>query len=481
MKINKILAACLAATIVGGAFTAPVQSVLSTSITASAANGVSGYFTSGFYEGMHYDKYSDHVEITDWSDDVESDLIIPDEIEGIPVTVINISASKPCPLLTSITLPESVTWIKNCSLDNCENLKSITILNPDCDIFALGDLISPDLTVYSYDSSIVKTNAELLGLNFESIGENPYYSIDTYECMTYKNYKDHIEIINCDRTFEGEIIIPEEIEGLPVTSIGYSAFFECEAISISIPDSVTSIGNIAFAGSRFESITIPDSVTAIGELAFQSSEVKSATLPAGLTTIETGLFQYSGLKSLTIPESVTQIKTSAFSECEDLEAIIIPKNVTEIGRWTFNACRSLESITILNPDCAIYDEEKTICTDKNGFNGTIYGYEGSTAQAYAEKYGYSFEAITEAPDLEPTLLGDANCDDNVDMADVVLLMQSLANPNKYGLNGSDENAISEQGMANGDVDKSSAGITANDALRIQEYLLKKINSLETDK
>ena len=56
-------------------------------------------------------------------------------------------------------------------------------------------------------------------------------------------------------------------------------------------------------------------------------------------------------------------------------------------------------------------------------------------------------------------------------------MQSLANPNKYGVDGTDKNHITEQGQLNGDVDLSVKGITSNDALRIQEYLLGKIKSL----
>lgn len=67
--------------------------------------------------------------------------------------------------------------------------------------------------------------------------------------------------------------------------------------------------------------------------------------------------------------------------------------------------------------------------------------------------------------------GDANCDGNVDMADVVIIMQSLANPDKFGVNGSDKHHITQQGQLNGDVDKSSKGITSNDALEIQKYLL----------
>ncbi|WP_431767975.1 glycosyl hydrolase [Ruminococcus flavefaciens] len=67
--------------------------------------------------------------------------------------------------------------------------------------------------------------------------------------------------------------------------------------------------------------------------------------------------------------------------------------------------------------------------------------------------------------------GDANCDGNVDMSDVVLIMQSLANPDKYGEKGTDKLHITEQGKANGDVETSSKGLTSNDALEIQKYLL----------
>ena len=81
-------------------------------------------------------------------------------------------------------------------------------------------------------------------------------------------------------------------------------------------------------------------------------------------------------------------------------------------------------------------------------------------------------------DVKVTKWGDANCDGDVDMADAVLIMQSLANPNKYGVGGTDAKAITAQGQLNADVDVSSKGITSNDALRIQEYLLKKISTLD---
>ena len=76
------------------------------------------------------------------------------------------------------------------------------------------------------------------------------------------------------------------------------------------------------------------------------------------------------------------------------------------------------------------------------------------------------------------LAGDTNCDGKVDLADAVLIMQSLANPNKYGIGGTADKHLTDQGMINGDVDGSTKGLTSNDALRIQEYLLHKITSLE---
>ena len=71
-------------------------------------------------------------------------------------------------------------------------------------------------------------------------------------------------------------------------------------------------------------------------------------------------------------------------------------------------------------------------------------------------------------ELPVTKAGDVNLDGDIDMGDAVLIMQFLANPNKYDVNGTDEHHITVQGKVNADVDKTSEGVTANDALRIQE-------------
>ena len=60
-------------------------------------------------------------------------------------------------------------------------------------------------------------------------------------------------------------------------------------------------------------------------------------------------------------------------------------------------------------------------------------------------------------------------------------MQSIANPNKYGVGGTSPSAITEKGVKHADVDTSTVGITGNDALKIQEFLLRLISSLEPSK
>ncbi len=148
----------------------------------------------------------------------------------------------------------------------------------------------------------------------------------------------------------GDFVIPAEIDGLPVTSIGSEAFSNCSELkSVTIPDSVTSIGDSAFyVCSGLTSLTIPDGVTSIGDSAFSwCSGLTSITIPDGVTSIGNYTFYgCSGLTSLTIPDGVTSIGDSAFSGCSELASLTIPDSVTSIGNYAFSGCSELTSITI---------------------------------------------------------------------------------------------------------------------------------------
>jgi hypothetical protein len=67
--------------------------------------------------------------------------------------------------------------------------------------------------------------------------------------------------------------------------------------------------------------------------------------------------------------------------------------------------------------------------------------------------------------------GDANCDYELSMADSVIIMQSLANPDSFGINGTNENHITEQGCENADIAGNNDGVTTADALAVQLILL----------
>lgn len=66
--------------------------------------------------------------------------------------------------------------------------------------------------------------------------------------------------------------------------------------------------------------------------------------------------------------------------------------------------------------------------------------------------------------------GDTNEDGDVNLADAVLIMQTLANPNKY--------KITKQGKLNADVDENGDGITPNDSFKIQQFVLGIILTLD---
>ncbi|WP_295074068.1 dockerin type I domain-containing protein [Ruminococcus sp.] len=104
-----------------------------------------------------------------------------------------------------------------------------------------------------------------------------------------------------------------------------------------------------------------------------------------------------------------------------------------------------------------------------GDSGYVYNDEeisGISSSIDTVRYYSSYDQIATF-DLKGN--GDANGDGTVDLSDAVLIMQSLANPSKYGVNGSDDNHITEEGCVRADVDGD--GVTNMDALTIQKYLL----------
>lgn len=226
------------------------------------------------------------------------------------------------------------------------------------------------------------------------------------------------EIQNGEATITGynkdllrrKVLIPQEIEGYPVTTIGDRAFSDMPSgigKEFYIPDNVTTFGKEAFAGSAYlDAVRMPQKLTKMGEGVFAAclqmhfleipdslTEIPDeafvncwgygagrgdysveqcigknvtkigksafagcwnmgrawgdARLPEKLESIGEGAFQYCyKIKSLEIPAGVTVIPDRTFQGCERLESIQIDGDITMIGAEAFDGCVALTSMPL---------------------------------------------------------------------------------------------------------------------------------------
>src|ERR1035437_9663121 len=119
--------------------------------------------------------------------------------------------------------------------------------------------------------------------------------------------------------YGGSVIIPSQINGLPVKSIGSGAFASCAIVhDVTIPSSVTSIGNNAFQNcSNLYTVTFGSNITSIGNYAFAScTHLGSATLPNGVTSIGNyAFYSCNYMTKATLPDGITSIGSHAFTNC----------------------------------------------------------------------------------------------------------------------------------------------------------------------
>ena len=262
----------------------------------------------------------------------ETNVTIPETIEGKKVTSIGAYAFYECSSLKEITIPSGVTSIEKNTFDGCSSLQQITI--PDS-VINIGDD-----TFYGCESLQQIT----IPNSVTSIGRWAFCSCRALTQITIPDSVTSIGVgVFADCQALTQVTIPDG-----VTSIGISAFSECSSLQqITIPDSVINIGDNTFYGCEsLQQITIPDGVTSIEDAAFCGcNSLKEITIPDGVTSIGYVAFhECASLKQITIPDSVTDISDSAFADCEALQQITIPDSVTKIGESAFNGCTSLTAI-----------------------------------------------------------------------------------------------------------------------------------------
>ena len=124
--------------------------------------------------------------------------------------------------------------------------------------------------------------------------------------ITVEENNGRLTIVKC-RGFIREVVIPAEINGMPVIAIGDYAFAKRELISVTIPDSVTTIGRGAFTDNQIEELVLSDNITSLGFGAFAYNKLNKVTIGKGITVIPRGCFQINKLRSVELPASLTTI------------------------------------------------------------------------------------------------------------------------------------------------------------------------------
>ena len=335
-------------------------------------------------QGLKYtlkqgDDNSFYYSVKKNSDEISAEIVIPSDIDGCPVKVIEEWAFSNCKTLTKITIPSSVSTIGEYAFNSCA-LEEVNIVIKDYSDFfknhilgALpnnpigydnnGSWVSKFYNVHLIDSE----GTEILECNIPNdvttIGVGTFKSCTGLYSVTIPN---SVTSIDKDAFRDCSNLVSVKM-GKKVTSIGDYAFYNCSSLeSITLPKELESIGSFAFSGDDvytwsegnkyipFTSIVIPKSVKSIGNGAFRGCrelglvnfENVEESEEGGLTSLGDEAFRYCALTSVALPNSVITIGKGAFADNNKLTTATLGAALTEIKDETFQNCTELTSVTI---------------------------------------------------------------------------------------------------------------------------------------
>jgi hypothetical protein len=259
------------------------------------------------YNGLRYIERDGEITVISRTTNA-ANIIIPEKIDGAPVTAIGNSAFAQDWELRGVTLPNSVTEIKAGAFRGCRSLGQIN-----------------------------------MPASLKRIGEMAFFENRALPSIAFP--EGLLEIGNSAFNWNSgmtELVLPASL-----LRLGSRAFADTGLTTVKIngnPSFIDTVNNTTptfhSTFDRCRSLTevyISNTVTSLGGYMFSScSALETVALPPGLTVIPTGLFYRTGLKTLRIPSGVTLIGAAAFLGCMGLELLIIPESVVTIGIATFN-------------------------------------------------------------------------------------------------------------------------------------------------
>ncbi len=218
-------------------------------------------------EKLEYEIVGNTVKITGYTDSTtRTEVTVPDEIEGLPVTEIADFSLFNAESLQTIRIGKNVNTIGEWAMTNNQRLQEF-VVDENNESFC-----SVDGVLYSKDMKTLIYFPPAKGIEFNKYGES--------QNTTQYAIADGVETI---RT---------------------KAFYKCYYV---------------------DQITIPDSVTRIEEKAFhRTSALTALDLPANLEFIGKDAFAYcEQIESVTIPATIQEIQEYAFFNCKGMKTVTV--------------------------------------------------------------------------------------------------------------------------------------------------------------
>ena len=324
-----------------------------------------------------------------------------------------------CTLLTSVTIPDSVTIIGNSVFYKCDALESLII---GSGVTSIGDGIiyyeSYDAKLKSvyYGGSAEEWNTIAIGKYNGNLTDATRYYYSATAPLEEGNFWHYIEDVPTVWTYTTVTFdLNAEADSDTLESAKYYYSASCTLPTLERPgyvfkgwtldnsvetpviftDAVWQITDdtVAFtavweADSQMSVFAFTTKAVVVGGGTQNSCTITGYTgsggdvvIPNGVTTIENGIFQFNkSITSVVIPDSVTTIGDNAFDQCESLKTVTFGTNsqLTTIGGSAFSFCPNIESISISDSVTSI---------GKNAFyycNSLSTVYYGGTAEEWAD-------------------------------------------------------------------------------------------------
>lgn len=224
---------------------------------------------------------------------------------------------------SEVTLPKSVTDFREDSFGGNTNMEKLTVLGsaPE-NFYQMGPVINTPVKFFE-----IHYNESAEGFSFPRWNGFPTRIIGSDKSPLTSGDYEYTEdgngvTVTAYLADEGEVVIPEAINGKSVVAVGGHAFRNKSLRSVTMPDSIESIGNMAFQNcDNLTDIKWSSGLKTIGDEAFGSC---------------------NSLKSIKLPEGVESIGSNAFVLCSELESVSLPESIKFVGGGAFSNNRKLK-------------------------------------------------------------------------------------------------------------------------------------------